>query len=78
MLSFLECTLHSIIDGFGSNSLIIGAVVSAMTHEDTLREEDADESDQIYEHPLLAYVSPGRFAEIRQSSSFPLPKGFSR
>src|SRR5271166_6040333 len=75
---FLECTLHSVIDGFGLNSLIIGTVVSAMTHEDMLREEDTDESDQIYRRPLLAYLSPGRFAEIRQSWSFPLPKGFSR
>lgn len=75
---FLECTLHSIIDGFGTNSLIIGNVVAAMTHEDALREEDTDEGDQIYHSPLLAYLSPGRFAEIRQSWSFPLPKGFSR
>jgi len=75
---FLECTLQNIIDGFGLNSLIIGTVVSAMAHEDALREEDADESDQIYQRPLLAYLSPGRFAEIRQSWSFPLPKGFSR
>jgi len=75
---YLECKLHSVIDGFGPNSLIIGTVVSAMTHEDALREQDADESDQIYQRPLLAYVSPGRFAEIRQSWSFPFPKGFSR
>jgi flavin reductase (DIM6/NTAB) family NADH-FMN oxidoreductase RutF len=75
---FLECTLHSIIDGFGPNSLIIGNVVAAMAHEDVLRAEDGDESDQIYHSPLLAYLSPGRFAEIRQSWSFPFPKGFSR
>ena len=75
---FLECTLHRIIDGFGPNSLIIGNVVAAMAHEDALRAEDWDEGDQIYHSPLLAYLSPGRFAEIRQSRSFPFPKGFSR
>jgi len=75
---FLECRLHSIIDGFGPNSLIIGTVVAAMAHEDALRGEDRDEGDQIYHHPLLAYLSPGRFAEIRHSLSFPFPKGFSR
>jgi len=75
---FLECRLHSIIDGFGPNSLIIGTVLAAMAHEDALRGEDRDEGDQIYHHPLLAYLSPGRFAEIRHSLSFPFPKGFSR
>ncbi len=34
---FLECTLHSILDGFGPNSLIIGNVVAAAAHEDALR-----------------------------------------
>jgi len=75
---FLECTLQNIIDGFGPNSLIIGTVVAAMTREDCLRAEDGDDADQIYHSPLLAYLSPGRFAEIRQSLSFPFPKGFSR
>ena len=75
---FLECALQNVIDGFGPNSLIIGTVVAAMTHEDCLRSEDGDEADQIYHSPLLAYLSPGRFAEIRQSWSFPFPKGFSR
>lgn len=75
---FLECTLHSILDGFGPNSLIIGNVVAAMADEDALRSEDWDESDQIYQNPLLAYLSPGRFAEIRHSCSFPFPEGFSR
>jgi flavin reductase (DIM6/NTAB) family NADH-FMN oxidoreductase RutF len=75
---FLECTLHSILDGFGPNSLIIGDVVAAAAHEDALRAEDRDEAEQIFESPLLAYVSPGRLAEIRQTTAFPFPKGFSR
>jgi flavin reductase (DIM6/NTAB) family NADH-FMN oxidoreductase RutF len=75
---FLECTLHSIHDGFGVNSLMIGNVVAAAADEDALRVEERDEGDQIYQFPLLAYLSPGRLAEIRQSTAFPFPKGFSR
>jgi len=75
---FLECTLHSVVDGFGPNSLIIGNVVAGAAPEESLRTTERDESDQIFESPLLAYVSPGRLAEIRQSTAFPFPKGFAR
>jgi flavin reductase (DIM6/NTAB) family NADH-FMN oxidoreductase RutF len=75
---FLECTLHRILDGFGPNSLIIGNVVAATAHEDALRAEERDEAEQLFQFPLLAYVSPGRLAEIRQTTAFPFPKGFSR
>jgi len=75
---YLECTLRQILDGFGPNSLIIGSVVAAASHEDFLRHKDRDEADQIHHSPLLAYLSPGRLAQIRQSWSFPFPRGFSR
>jgi flavin reductase (DIM6/NTAB) family NADH-FMN oxidoreductase RutF len=75
---FLECTLHTILDGFGPNSLLIGKVVAAAAHEDALRGEDRDEADQLFRFPLLAYLNPGRLAEIRQSMAFPFPEGFSR
>lgn len=75
---FLECALHGILDGFGSNSLIVGDVVAATAYEDALRAEDRDEGEQIYQSPLLAYLNPGRLAEIRQTIAFPFPKGFSR
>jgi flavin reductase (DIM6/NTAB) family NADH-FMN oxidoreductase RutF len=75
---FLECTLHSAIDGFGPNSLIIGNVVAAAARPEILRIEELDEGEQLYRFPLLAYVSPGRLAEIRQTTAFPLVKGFSR
>jgi flavin reductase (DIM6/NTAB) family NADH-FMN oxidoreductase RutF len=74
----LECTLHSILDGFGPNSLIIGDVVAAWAHEDALRHHDHDEADHIYQSPMLAYLSPGRLAEIRHSRAFPFPSGYSR
>lgn len=75
---FLECKLHTILDGFGLNSLIIGNVVAATAHADALRGEEPDEGEQIFQFPLLAYISPGRLAEVRQTTAFPFPKGFSR
>lgn len=75
---FLECEHERILDGFGRNSLIIGRVVAASVSEESLREQERDEAEQIYRNPLLAYVSPGRLAEIRQTTAFPFPKGFSR
>lgn len=74
----LECQLHSIQDGFGVNSLIIGKVVAAAVHPDALRDEERDEGEQLYQFPLLTYIHPGRFAEVRQTTAFPFPKGFTR
>jgi flavin reductase (DIM6/NTAB) family NADH-FMN oxidoreductase RutF len=75
---YLECTLSHVLDGFGPNSLLIGEVVAASAHEDALRGEERDECEQIFHFPLLAYLNPGRFAEIRHSAGFPFPRGFSR
>ncbi len=75
---FLECRLNRVLDGFGVNSLILGDVVAAAAHEDALRAAERDEADQIYQAPLLAYLNPGRLAEIRQSLAFPFPRGFTR
>ncbi len=75
---FLECLLERILDGFGPNSLIIGRVVAASAVEEALRQQEKDESEQLFHHPLLAYLSPGRFAEVRHSSSFPFPRDFTR
>src|SRR5262249_34561474 len=74
----LECTRHSVLEGFGPNSLIIGNVVAAAADEDALRDPERDEAEQIFRSPLLAYLSPGRIAEVRQSTAFPFPRDFSR
>jgi flavin reductase (DIM6/NTAB) family NADH-FMN oxidoreductase RutF len=74
---YLECSLHSMLDDFDGYSLIIGKVVAAAAHEDALRKQEIDDSDQIFQFPLLAYLHPGRIAEIRQSTAFPLPEGYS-
>lgn len=68
---WLECALERIIDGFGHSTLIIGRVVAASVDERALRASDADDADLIHEEPLLAYISPGRFARVSESFSFP-------
>jgi len=74
----LECELERIIDDFGRNSLIIGRIVAARAAEDALRVMDGDDADLIHHSPLLAYLSPGRFAKVDQSLSFPFPAGMRK
>ena len=75
---FLECELQQIVDNLGDNSLIIGRIVSARVAEDALRTSDRDDEDLVYTSPLLAYLYPGRFAEIKNSNKLPFPAGFKR
>jgi flavin reductase (DIM6/NTAB) family NADH-FMN oxidoreductase RutF len=75
---FLECRLHSIIDGFGDNSLVAGRIVAAYAKPAALRSADLDDQDVVRRSPLLAYLAPGRFVQIEESSSFPFPQGFTR
>jgi flavin reductase (DIM6/NTAB) family NADH-FMN oxidoreductase RutF len=75
---FLECTLDRIIDDLGDNSLIMGSIVRARAAEDAMRASDRDDEDLIYACPLLAYLYPGRFAEIKASNQLPFPAGFKR
>jgi flavin reductase (DIM6/NTAB) family NADH-FMN oxidoreductase RutF len=75
---FLECVLDRISDDFGENSLIVGRIVVAHVREDYLRASERDEQDLIHSSPLLAYLSPGRYASVDESFSFPFPAGFMR
>jgi flavin reductase (DIM6/NTAB) family NADH-FMN oxidoreductase RutF len=75
---FLECELQQIVDELGENSLIIGRIISARVAEDALRSSDQDDEDLVYSAPLLAYLHPGRFAEIASSNKLPFPAGFKR
>jgi flavin reductase (DIM6/NTAB) family NADH-FMN oxidoreductase RutF len=74
---FLECELHELIDGYGENSLVVGRVVAALAEESSLRLHDRDDGDLIHDAPLLAYLSPGRFAIVSESYSFPFSEDFS-
>jgi len=73
---WLECRLDRVVEGFGENTLIVGEVVAAAAAEGSLRASEADDSDLIANSPLLAYVSPGRFARISQTYSFPFHTNF--
>ena len=75
---FLECKLNQIVDDLGDNSLIIGDIVAARVAEDALRASDEDDEDLVYHTHLLAYLYPGRFAEISNSNKLPFPAGFKR
>jgi len=75
---FFECELDRIIDGFDINSLIAGRIVAAYVAPDSLRQSDKDDNELLAESPLLAYINWGRFANIRQSFTFPFMKGFKR
>jgi flavin reductase (DIM6/NTAB) family NADH-FMN oxidoreductase RutF len=70
---YLECRLERILEGFGENALVVGEIVAASAAEEALRLSDGDDADTIAHDPLLAYLSPGRFAVVERSLSFPLP-----
>ena len=75
---YLECELERIVDGFGPNSLIIGQVVAAFASPDALRGAEVDDADLVHRLGLLTYLSPGRFAVVRDSLAFPYPVDFRR
>ncbi len=74
----LECELEKVVDGFGPNSLIAGRIVAARARSEALRTSDRGDTEQIRNAPLLAYLHPGRFAEISETRVFPFPADFSR
>jgi len=75
---FLECKLERIYDDFGENSLIAGAITAARVADDALRTSDEDDQERLAAAPLLAYLHPGRFAEISKTQRLPFPAGFRR
>jgi flavin reductase (DIM6/NTAB) family NADH-FMN oxidoreductase RutF len=74
----LECELERVVDDLGDNSLVIGRVIAAAVAEDSHREADRDSQEMIAHSPMLAYLHPGRFAEITQTHAFPYHVGFQR
>lgn len=74
----LECELSEIMDGFAGNSLVVGRVVAAAVAEDSLRDTDVDAHEMLAHSPMLAYLHPGRFAEITRTHAFPYHVGFRR
>lgn len=74
--AWLECELERVVDGLGENTLLIGKVVAAAVDERFLRDPEVDDAELIDGAPLLAYLSPGRFARVAGSMSFPFPSDF--
>jgi hypothetical protein len=52
-------------------------VVAAHVDERALRIFESEDTEIIRDLPLLAYISPGRFARIEATDSFPFPGRFS-
>ena len=75
---FLECKLLKIIDGFGDNSLILGEIVAADAKRGIMKLPSVDENESIYLNPQLVYISPGRYAVIKESHAFPFPENFKK
>lgn len=73
-----ECETHRIVDGFGCNSLIAGRIVATLVADEAVRRSDVDDQELILEAPLLAYVAPGRYAEVSETVAFPFHAGWSR
>lgn len=73
-----ECETDRIVDGFGPNSLVTGRIVEALVEEAALRAADRDDEQLVYRAPLLAYVAPGRWAEVSHTFAFPFHAGWSR
>jgi flavin reductase (DIM6/NTAB) family NADH-FMN oxidoreductase RutF len=74
----LECRTDRVIDALGENSLVIGRIVAASVDERSLRSPDRDDQDLLRAAPLLAYLHPGRFAEVAQTRAFPFAAGMRR
>ena len=74
----LECETYKIFDDFARNSLITGRVVEAHVSEAAIRRTDKDDEDLLFEAPLLAYVAPGRYAEVSHTFAFPFHSGMER
>jgi flavin reductase (DIM6/NTAB) family NADH-FMN oxidoreductase RutF len=75
---FFECRHFKTIDGFGKNCLITGEIIAAYADEHFLRHAEADDQETIHESPLLAYLSPGRFATVDRSNTFPFPESMQK
>lgn len=75
---YFECRQHKTVDGFGENCLITGEIVAAYADPAVLRASERDDQELIHESPLFAYLSPGRFATIDRSNSFPFPDNMKK
>lgn len=74
----LECRLERVVAGIGENAIVTGEIVAASAAAEALRAPEVDDHELLSQFPLLAYLSPGRFALVGASRSFPFPVDFRR
>ena len=74
----LECEFERVVEGFGENGLVVGRIVAAWADAAALRDADREPEEVLRAAPLLAYVHPGRFAEVAAAWSFPFPQDMRR
>lgn len=74
----LECETYRVYDDFGQNSLVTGRVLVAHVSESAIRRADKDDRELLAENPVLAYLPPGRYAEVDDTRAFPFHRGWSR
>lgn len=76
----LECKLTECLGKFGEWEVVVGEIVAARIQKEAARKRGngMDESELIYDFPLLAYLHPDRFSIIKESHAFPYPKEFKR
>jgi len=75
---FFECRLEKIIDGFGENSLILGKIIQAHAISEVVRTPARDDNEILYDYPHLVYISPGRFAKVHETQTFPFHANFKK
>ena len=74
---YLECRLNRMIE-LDDETLILGDVTAAYADAGCVRGTDRDDQDILLEHPLLAYLSPGRIAKVSVTQAFPFHAGMLR
>lgn len=70
---YFECRHFKTVEGFGENCLITGEIIAAYADADFVRSSELDDQELVHGAPLLAYLTPGRFATIDKSTAFPFP-----
>ena len=75
---YFECRHFKTVEGFGPNCLITGEIIAAYGEPAFLRSTDTDDQELVHDSPLLAYLAPGRFAEIDRSNAFPFPANMQK
>ena len=74
---YLECALDRVVEGFGDPGSSSARWSPRTSTSAPCGSRTSEDTEVIRDLPLLAYVSPGRFARIAATDSFPFPGRFS-